>query len=178
MGTSIRHACAVTLLFTLISCTREENVSPTPTGAAPLSSADLRAIGSIDGKYDDALRRGDLETAVRTIYAPDVVMIPGDGQPFKGQDALINHLRSLQAQNWEHRPVSTTGRGDLAVEVSEWRLSGVANGVRRSFAGGCIDVLKRQPDGSWRIISEMFTAFPAQDYPGLQELVRGTSLTR
>lgn len=177
MGTCIRHTSAVILLFTLAACSPKENTPPAQTGAAALSSADLRAIGSIDGKYDDALRKGDLETAVRTIYAPDVVMIPGDGAPFKGQDALINHLRSLQVQNWEHRPVSTTGRGDLAVEVSEWKLSGVANGARATFGGACIDVLKRQPDGSWRIISEMFTAFPAQDYPGLQEMVKGTSLT-
>jgi ketosteroid isomerase-like protein len=176
MSTVIRIGAAVLCGLTLSSCRTTQEISRQQ--GAQLSAADVRSIGSIDGRYNEALRQGDLETAVRTIYSPDVIMMPGDGPPFKGHEALIDHLRSLQAENWEHRAVSTTGRGDLAVQISEWKLSAVVDGARVNFAGGCMDILKRQPDGRWVVVAETFTAFPNQDFPGLQNLVRGTSVSR
>lgn len=156
-------------------------VKPEPPPGAQmgeLSAADISSIQTLDSTYNSSLRTGDLEKAVNAIYAEDVVMIPPNGKPFKGRGAQLAHLRSLDARDWEHRPGAIVGRGGMAYELSEWTLAAKVNGVPTKISGARVDLLRKQPDGQWLIVAEMWSEIPSGELPGLTSLIAGASVGR
>ena len=136
-----------------------------------LTKTDVASIQSLDSTYNAALRTGDLEKAINTIYAEDVVLIPGDAKPMKGRKAVIEHLKTLGAKDWDHRNVSVVGNGDLAYQVSEWSLTANIQGKPTNVSGTCVDILRRQADGKWVITVETYTVLPAGQTSDLKTLL-------
>jgi ketosteroid isomerase-like protein len=57
------------------------------------------------------------------------------------------------------------GRGDLAYNRGHFRLTGVpkVKGPNISDEGKFVEILKRQPDGSWKYVVDMYSSnLPAQ----------------
>lgn len=118
----------------------------------------------------EELRRKDIAASLRydpaalaELCTEDVVMLPPGGSPVRGRDAVragLEHSKATAAEVVEYREdfEETLVFGDHAVE---W---GWISGAERPHAGGEVQrsryhvmrILKRQPDGSWRVHRSIF----------------------
>jgi ketosteroid isomerase-like protein len=79
-----------------------------------------------------------------------------------GKDAIVGALRAdLEAVAWQTMDIATgevVGDGDLAFARGTFTLAGQTRdvGQQLSFDGKFLTVFRRQPDGSWRIIRDVY----------------------
>ncbi|HYP97621.1 MAG TPA: DUF4440 domain-containing protein [Polyangiaceae bacterium] len=93
--------------------------------------------------------------ALVALYEPGAVFIPKPGVVLAGKAAISNALAELL----ELSPVMETHvrevhqADDIALVVVEWSLRGTApDGSVVTQSGRSSDVLRRQVDGSWRVL--------------------------
>jgi len=99
------------------------------------------------------------------LYAPDAVFL----QPTAARVAGLPAIRALFVQVMAavtSDPVLTSINlevsGDLAYDSGEYSetLTNVATGQKTEAKGSYLMVLKRQPDGGWRIQQQMWSLYP------------------
>ena len=112
-----------------------------------------------------ALERGDA-AAMADQYVEDATLVPPNGRMVTGRDAI---LAFWTPRNPDFRTLAhslTTDRlevaGEVAVEVGTWRQKGqLRDEAARESAGRYLVVWRRQPDGSWKMQFDSWTAtFP------------------
>ena len=109
-----------------------------------------------------AFNAGDLD-ALCDMYEADAVFIPEPGAlPISGVDAIREALAGYLAikPKMEIETVYAYGNGDIALLRGRWRLTGAdADSNPIDMNANSSEVLRRQPDGSWRqIIDDPFGA--------------------
>ncbi|MBI3776237.1 MAG: DUF4440 domain-containing protein [Gammaproteobacteria bacterium] len=100
-----------------------------------------------------AINRGDLETAL-SLYAPGAAFVTRSGAVITGNAALHQEFAGFMAlkptlASEKHQLVES---GDVALYCSHWTMRGTdpaGNPVQQD--GRSTDILRRQPDGHWRI---------------------------
>ncbi|HEX2086830.1 MAG TPA: SgcJ/EcaC family oxidoreductase [Solirubrobacteraceae bacterium] len=100
------------------------------------------------------LADGDLDGAL-ALYEPEATFAPQPGAQVSGLDAI----REALAQFIALRP-SLSGEvekvleaGDVALVTNRWSLRGTGpDGAPLEMGGVSADVMRRQPDGTWRIL--------------------------
>ncbi|AVO59729.1 YybH family protein [Pseudomonas chlororaphis] len=96
----------------------------------------------------------DVGTALELFHA-DGIMIDVTGTVHRGKDAIALELEKFFNLGL---PIHSTRRhlfvsGDIALQVSDWRLRGTTkDGVEIDMGGTATDVLCRKHDGIWRYI--------------------------
>jgi uncharacterized protein (TIGR02246 family) len=103
------------------------------------------------GEYASA---GDVEALV-SLYEPGASLTQADGSVAVGHDAIRASLASFAGASLKmHMNVVKAVRsGDLAVLTNDWRAVGHApDGTPFEISGRAIEVVRRQPDGSWRFV--------------------------
>jgi uncharacterized protein (TIGR02246 family) len=104
--------------------------------------------------FFETFNSGDLE-AIMGLYEPGAALVPQAGAPpLTGSAALREALAGFLAvkgrMEGEARKVVQVG--DVALVLTDWRLSGSGpDGTPLHMAATATDVLRRQPDGTWRI---------------------------
>ncbi len=104
--------------------------------------------------FEVLVNRGDIEGLV-ALYEPAAALVERDGRIVKGARAIQDHLIGLLSvkPKMGMRHVLTLDAGDVAVVVSKWQMDGVgSDGAPVTDKGQTYDVVRRQPDGSWRIV--------------------------
>ena len=115
---------------------------------APTTAAELPAA------LADRLGAGDVDGAL-ALYDPEATFAPQPGAQVTGLDAIRAALEQFAAL----RP-SMTGEvekvleaGDVALVTNRWSLRGTGpDGGPLEMAGVSADVMRRRPDGTWRIL--------------------------
>ena len=128
-----------------------------------LSPADQAGIRSVDSAFMAAANAGDAE-AVAAVYAEAGTLLAPNLPPQKGREAIKAFWGGfLDAYTVRFEVVSDTieGRGDLAYNQGHYRFSAVpkakaAAGV--ADEGKFLEILKKQPDGSWRYVVDMYSS--------------------
>jgi uncharacterized protein (TIGR02246 family) len=97
---------------------------------------------------------GDLDALV-ALYEEDATLVAQPGEIVTGIDAIREALSAFLATqprfDLEVRKVLQTG--DLALSFADWTLVGTGpDGEAIEMAAQTSDVLRRQPDGSWRFV--------------------------
>ncbi|HSB42589.1 MAG TPA: SgcJ/EcaC family oxidoreductase [Methylomirabilota bacterium] len=107
-----------------------------------------------DRLFVEHVNAGDVN-AVLSLYEPACRMVRRDGSVAQGHAEIREVLERLIGM----RPRMTTEivkvvtTGDLAMVYNDWRLSGKRpDGQRVEAVGKAIEVVRRQPDGTWRFI--------------------------
>jgi len=110
------------------------------------------------------LRTKQLEPILK-FYAPDAVFLQPTGERISGPAALrtlfqtimatFNSDLTLHSQNLE-------ASGDLAYDSGDFQeaLTNIATGAKINSKGSYIIIFKRQPDGNWQIVQQVFTGVP------------------
>ena len=101
-----------------------------------------------------ALNRGDVDAAL-ALYDPDATFAPEPGVEVKGLPAIRDALDGFAAlrprMTGEVTKVLTAG--GVALVMNRWRLEGTQpDGKAIEMRGHSADVLRRAPDGGWRVL--------------------------
>jgi uncharacterized protein (TIGR02246 family) len=132
------------------------------TVAAALSDEDKENVRAVDAQWARAAKAGDGE-AIAALYAPDAILLP-PGEPMVKGDAAkkywVDFTNGFSGPT-ELNTMAVEGGGDVASAVGTYRMTLTP---RKAGAkplpteeGKYLEVLKRQDDGSWKIIYDMWS---------------------
>jgi uncharacterized protein (TIGR02246 family) len=111
----------------------------------------------VDRLFAEAISRGDLEGAVEQ-YEDDAQYVDGDGSIAQGRAAIREALRELLTSKptLDCYQIDVTQNGDLAVLRARWTFVGTRpDGSRIDTRGRSIEVVRRQPAGTWHITIDL-----------------------
>lgn len=97
---------------------------------------------------------GDLDALV-SLYEPEATLNPRRGPPVTGIPAIRELLAGFmrRKESFEIEVGKALRSGDVALMASTWKFRGFAeDGGPIDVTGRTADVLRRQPDGSWRFV--------------------------
>lgn len=109
----------------------------------------------VDQRFGECINHGDLEGVVE-LYEPTATLLSPDAGALVGHDALRPYFAAFLAM----KPSIEMGQctvihfgGDLAAVHHDWRveLDG-PEGTKLALSGKATEIVRRQPDGSWRFI--------------------------
>jgi uncharacterized protein (TIGR02246 family) len=101
-----------------------------------------------------SLNRGDVDAAI-TLYESEAVFAPQPGEEVTGLEAIRDSLQQLAALKPRLRGEITNvlTAGEVALVQNRWQLEGTQpDGSPVEMRGHSADVLRRAPDGGWRIL--------------------------
>jgi ketosteroid isomerase-like protein len=134
------------------------------TAAGPSKTSTIVTLIKIREAWVQDLRTKQLETILK-FYAPDAIFLQPSGERISGSAALrtlfqtimatFNSDLTLNSQNLETS-------GDLAYDSGDFQetLTIIATGTKITAKGSYIIIFKRQPNGSWQIVQQVFTGAP------------------
>jgi uncharacterized protein (TIGR02246 family) len=126
-----------------------------------LSAKDEAAIRAIDTAWSRAFSAGD-GNALAALYAADATVLPPN-EPIQQGEAVKKYMVGFTegySGTFEFTPTAVEGRGDLAYTVGRYRAT-----LTEKKAGAkpfpteeakYITVLKKQPDGSWKMVYDIW----------------------
>ena len=127
-------------------------------GGPALSAADRTAIAANSADWLAAVRKADW-SAVAAAYTQDAMLLPPEQPAVAGRDAIAKWFAAFPPIiSMELDDQETDGRGDVAYVRGAYRLVVAPPGagtVRET--GKYIEIRRRQPDGSWLKLRDMFS---------------------
>jgi uncharacterized protein (TIGR02246 family) len=149
-------ALAAAALFTVALCrassspdfARYKTSSPTTSAALPNKPEDWAR------HFEKQLNAGDLD-GVMALYEPDARFVTQNGETLVGRDAIRKVLGGLikAKTQFQSRVVRANTIGEIAQLYTDFE------GIREDDSGKtvpvhlrAVEVLRRQPDGSWKLI--------------------------
>ena len=134
---------------------------------AALTPAEEAAIRRADSVFVMAVNAADVDGVVG-VYAVDAALLPPNLPVQRGHDAVKAYwggFLDVYTVRFEIGSDTIEGRGDLAYNVGHYRFTAVpkakgAPGV--ADEGKFVEVLKKQPDGSWKYVVDMYSSNLAQ----------------
>jgi uncharacterized protein (TIGR02246 family) len=103
----------------------------------------------------EALGKGDLEAAL-ALYEPNASFVLDSGQVVTGLAAIREVMQGFLALKPKFTmEVKAVQNGDenIALLRGKWNLSGTGpDGKPMTMSGNSTEVVRRQPDGTWRFI--------------------------
>lgn len=116
-----------------------------------------RLPADVDRLFAEALSRGNLDGAL-AMYEPDAVYDDGSGDPDRGHAEIRAALARLIALDptLDCYEIDVVENGDIAVLRADWIFTGTnADGEAFEHRGRSIEIVRRQPDGSWRFVIDL-----------------------
>ncbi len=123
----------------------EASAEPSVGGRSPEDTMEMFAASVQDGDLDRLM----------TLYEPDAVLQPSTGEVLSGHEAIRGYLAQLLSlkPTMNVVPADVLLVGDVALVVNDWTMRGTApDGSTVERGGRSADVLRRQPDGGWRVL--------------------------
>ena len=119
-------------------------------------------LEDFDDAYNQAFNRGDAEGCA-AFFTDDVILL-APGQPMtRGKQAFLDTYRSRMRDSGggthSNELVEFGVEGDLAYQVGSFAVTGATPSEQGSF----VNVLKRQPDGTWKVAVSIFNHGQPQD---------------
>jgi len=142
--------------------------------AAPIAAQSPAAVDSVYAAFSRAYRTYDADL-LRSIYTPDCQYLPANADTgvqtcetaMRGFEAFFEGARTEDRRlDIAFRFIDRSVDGDLAYDVGYYALTATApEGETLSVSHGkFVTVLKRQPDGAWRIHVDGYSPAPAAAY--------------
>ena len=99
------------------------------------------------------LNEGDVDGAL-ALYEPDAAFVPEPGRTVQGTPAIRDALERFVAlePTLSGEIQGVRMGGDVALVMNRWSLRGHGPDGPVEMGGTSADVLRRQPDGSWRVL--------------------------
>lgn len=151
-------ACTILLCLALtqVACAKEQKSKPAPkqqTGEE-IVNKDGRDVQAAIETMTAAFQNNDIEKVMRA-YEPGAAVLFEPGKPVTDEQQLRQMFSGMAAA----KPVFTYSghevvvSGDTAIHIAPWRMTAHApDGSEISQSGLSIAVLRRQADGSWKMV--------------------------
>ena len=153
-----RFAVGLLAFVTIFAPAFSQTASASPKGSSLETFAKLREAWVQD------LRTKQLEPILK-FYAPDAVFLQPSGERITGSAAIRSLFQSIMSTfnsdlTLQSHNLETSG--DLAYDSGDFQetLTNVATGAKISSKGSYITIFKRQPNGSWQIVQQVWTGSP------------------
>ena len=139
-------------------------LAPSFSPAASPQASTIVTLAKIREAWVQDLRTKQLEPILK-FYAPDAVFLQPTGERITGSAALrtlfqtimatFNSDLTLNSQNLETS-------GDLAYDSGDFQeaLTVIATGAKITSKGSYVMIFKRQPNGGWQIVQQVWTGVP------------------
>jgi ketosteroid isomerase-like protein len=148
-------AAALAIAASLTAC-------ETPRVKRPSAAQDAAAITEFNKRYLGAINAGDSAT-LASLTLPEHIMIAPGRPPLVGKEANdAANARVAQTFKIEETwtPIETFISGDLAYQRGTFTVAATpkAGGTTRNTRGTFLRIYKRQPNGEWRMVRDMFNS--------------------
>jgi uncharacterized protein (TIGR03067 family) len=107
--------------------------------------------------FIQAVNRRDLESLC-AMYEPGARLVDEPGQPAVGSIAIRKQFEKLLAFKGKMEGFTTvcSQAGDLVLLKADWSFTGTGpDGKPVNLTGKSIEVMRRQPDGTWRFVIDL-----------------------
>lgn len=153
-----------------LACQTQTSVSRPDTRAA-----DEAALRKIDDEWSKAAGAKDLEKTV-SFYSDDTQILPPNSPMLHGKDAAREMWKGMFAVpgfggGWKATKVEVAQSGELGWTSGPYEITEVdAKGKPMTDKGKYLAVWKKQADGSWKCVADMFNTDlpPASAPPALK----------
>jgi uncharacterized protein (TIGR02246 family) len=128
------------------------------SGASPPVADDIAKIRS---EWAKDLHSKQLEQ-ILALYASDAVFLQPSGERITGRPAIRDLCKKIMAtftSDITLHSIATEHSGDLAYDSGDYRESLVklSDGTKNEAQGNYLMVFKRQSDGNWLIVEQMWS---------------------
>ena len=115
--------------------------------SAPRTPEDVHRL------WEEYFVAGNLDALV-SLYEPDAAFVAQSGAFVTGRRAIREVLAGFIAvrRSFDLEIGRAVQTGDIALLVSSWKLEGEQRGEPYETSGRTADIVRRQPDGSWRLV--------------------------
>lgn len=162
-----RAACLCLLGLAISGCEvpGAEEGAPAGTAGTVAEGADTmetyRALEQIDVQWEEAANAGDA-AAIAALYTEDGTLLPPNAEIAEGREeiqAVLQAYIDAGMTNVDFTRVKAGASGDLAYEVGRYSLDVPGpGGDLVTDRGKYVIVARRQPDGSWRLVTDIFNS--------------------
>jgi uncharacterized protein (TIGR02246 family) len=140
-----------------------------PSGPTPEDEAAAMAgIERHNVAVEQALSAGDLDALMAEI-AEDAVWLPPGEEPIEGKEAIRAFYEDLFSQvrlegrlSPEHLEVHVMGDWAVLRGVLVGSVTPLGGGEPASLANKFVNVLRREPDGSWKHVWDIWNPMPQE----------------
>lgn len=141
--------------------------------AADTRAADEATLKNLDAEWSKAAGAKDLDKTA-SYYSDDALVLPPNLPVLQGREQARNMWKGMFSVpgfggGWKATKVEVARSGDLAYIAGTYELSeSDPSGRPATDKGKYMEVWKKQPDGSWKCVADMFnsdlpSAAPAGD---------------
>jgi uncharacterized protein (TIGR02246 family) len=125
-------------------------------------AADESAIRDLDVKWSSVAAAKDLEGTV-SYYADDASLLPPNASIETGKTAIhaawAELLGSVDSITWQPNKIEVSRSSDMAYLIGAYQLkSKDANGRTVDDHGKYVEVWKKQADGNWKVVADIFNS--------------------
>ena len=127
------------------------------------TAADEAAIRTVDGQMVAAINAGDLDRWLG-FFTEDAIMLPPNAPAVTGKEAIREFVSDLMAStdftvSHDLGKVEVSRSGDLAYVSYAYKLTlNDPEGKPVTDRGKDISILKKQPDGMWKVVIDMWSS--------------------
>jgi uncharacterized protein (TIGR02246 family) len=133
------------------------------TSSTGTSNGDAEAaIAEFNRQYLAAINGADID-ALADLTTDDHMMIMSGGEPLAGKQALVDAMTAAFErlefdESWT--PEETVVSGDLAYQRGSFVVDATpkAGGASTRTTGNFMRIYRRQPDGAWLMVRDMFNS--------------------
>ena len=134
--------------------------SATPAG---LSDADKAAIqkGTADSELHFNAKPADFKAHAVAYYAPDAIFMPPNGEAIQGAEAIGAWMAGYPAiSNTKFAIVDMDGANGIAYVHGTYEMEVTPPGATAPVhdRGKYLEIWKKQSDGSWKVVRDMFNS--------------------
>jgi ketosteroid isomerase-like protein len=154
-------ACAAVILFAS-GCGQQ--------APADTRSADEGTIRELDVKWAKAASAKDLESTV-SYYSDDASLLPPNTTIQMGKPAIhaawAALLGSVDSIDWQPNKIEVSKSGDMAYLIGVYQMASKnARGRTVLDHGKYVEVWKKQGDGNWKTVADIFNTDLLPEAPG------------
>ena len=128
----------------------------------PVQADTQSALRAMDEEFVRNANRKDAAALVAGFYAEDATLLPPNAPMISGAAAIRDFWTSVINAGAADVSLNTTKlevSGDLAYGIGNYSFTlPAATGERTRDDGSYMVVYRRQPDGSWKVVADMFSS--------------------
>jgi uncharacterized protein (TIGR02246 family) len=145
------------------SATTSDSASGVAATGATDAGAVRQGIDAANAKFVDAVKRGDTTMAIADNYADDAIVMNPGTESWRGREAIRKGFSgmatAMTVKEFNLKTDDIALGGDLAVETGTYEMTGQPKGGKEmKDKGKYVVVWKRQADGSWKIVRDVFNS--------------------